>query len=145
MSTRCTTHFHDGSDKVSVAIIYRHSDGYPTGAGAELIEFIKVCSGLRDPRLDDAPYLAAKFVVYLAGIFAEARKGYPDQYGPSHLLNFLSVGVMAHDPGDIEYRYHVRYFAGKKPRLSVQEIGEADGAEISIGAAIEKQKKEEAI
>ena len=67
MSTRSTTHFTDSTG--TVAIIYRHSDGYPEGAGRDLISFLKECKALPDPRLYDAPYLAAKYVVFLANMF----------------------------------------------------------------------------
>ncbi len=81
------------------AIIYRHSDGYPKGAGVDLRAFLKECNELRDSRLNDASYLAARYVVFLARQFSPAD--------PKFSLDLLSVGVCLHDPSDIEYRYTV--------------------------------------
>lgn len=103
MSTRSTTHFVDssfskaGEEPFLSAIIYRHSDGYPEGAGKDLIEFLYRCQRLRDSRLNDVSYLAAKYVVFLSERF---RRG-------ADSLDFLSVGIHMTDPGDIEYRYIV--------------------------------------
>lgn len=97
MSTRCTTHFQENGR--TVAIIYRHWDGYPSSAGADLLRFIDACAELSDARFSDPTYLAAKYVVFLAGIFRE-KKAISD-------LDFLSVGIVQEDPEDIEYRYAV--------------------------------------
>jgi len=102
MSTRSTTHFVDSSFSTEgkppylSAIIYRHCDGYPEGAGKDIIAFLKKCKALRDSRLDDVSYLAARYVAFLG-----------DQFGDVNSLDFRSVGVMMEDPGDIEYRYTV--------------------------------------
>jgi hypothetical protein len=102
MSTRCTIHFHGYGTPDIRAIIYRHCDGYPDGehgVPADLERFFKeVESQTRDTRFSDPSYLAAKFVVWQAGEFAR---------DDSRPLDFLSVGVVMQDPGDIEYRYHV--------------------------------------
>src|ERR1039458_700084 len=96
MSTRCTTHFQ--SNGRTEAIIYRHSDGYPEGDGKDITKFLNKCKQLPDSRLTDPAYLAAKYVVFLASLFS---RGLPNE------LDFLSVGVVSSDPGDIEYRYTV--------------------------------------
>lgn len=69
MSTRSTTHFcHD--DGSTVAIVYRHSDGYPGVAGADLFRFLnEVNDNVKDKRFSDPTYLAAKYVVWLAHEF----------------------------------------------------------------------------
>ena len=102
MSTRSTTHFIDSTDIDETtkkphlsAIIYRHTDGYPEGAGKDIYAFLERVSKLRDTRLSDSSYLAAKYVVFLASMFA--AKDNP--------LDFLSVGVMSEDPMDMAYRY----------------------------------------
>lgn len=97
MSTRSTTHFLD--DGEIIAIVYRHSDGYPEGAGTDLLRFIDECAKLPDPRFGDPSYLAAKYVVFLAEMFNRNQN--------ANRLDFLSVGVCMQDPGDIEYRYTV--------------------------------------
>ena len=109
MSTRSTTHFVDSTG--TIAIIYRHSDGYPEGAGRDLLSFLKECKALPDPRLYDAPYLAAKYVVFLANMFNNSleRNASGEYVSVPHKsrLDFLSVGIMSEDPSDIEYRYVV--------------------------------------
>jgi hypothetical protein len=101
MSTRCTTHFQ--SYGRTEAIIYRHTDGYPEGAGKDIAKFLVKCKQLPDSRLTDPSYLAAKYVVFLASMFSR-------DYKTNHFrnkLDFISVGVVSSDPEDIEYRYTV--------------------------------------
>ena len=122
MSTRSTVHFTYG--KRTEAIVYRHSDGYPEGAGADLFNFLdELKANVADTRITDPTYLAAKYVVWLANEFAQLAKKY-DHCGPYHPLNFLSVGVCLRDPGDIEYRYFVdssRIDSGL-PHITYEEI-----------------------
>ena len=95
MSTRATIHFQETG--ATRAIIYRHSDGYPEGLGADLsLFFSELAASVQDNRFDDPSYLAAKYVVWQA-----------DRYHRDHPLNFLSLGVTLQDPTDIEYRYTV--------------------------------------
>lgn len=118
MFTRCTTHFKgSGAD---VAIIYRHGDGYPDGHGTDLLAFLKECAKLRDPRFEDPPYLAAKLVVWLANAFRSPQ---------APLLEFISVGVMMEDPGDIAYMYTVDCGEGEWPSVRCFEVG---GEEVPI-------------
>ena len=110
MSTRSTTHFMDTLGGDPRAIIYRHSDGYPSGAGKDIQQFLRdVSENTKDTRFGDPSYLAAKYVVWLAARFARSyeRNAETGEYGyvPNHPLDFLSVGVVLDDPGDIEYRY----------------------------------------
>ena len=114
MSTRSTTHFVDSEatylNGKPVAIIYRHSDGYPECAGRDIVAFLKECKGLPDPRLTDPSYLAAKYVVFLANMLNHSYKAIAGKFQRvqnASRLDFLSVGVMNEDPGDIEYRYVV--------------------------------------
>jgi hypothetical protein len=96
MSTRSTTHFVYGER--TEAIIYRHSDGYPEGAGKDIFRFFDdVRSQTKDTRFGDPSYLASKYVVWLADQFRNSR----------NLLDFLSVGVTQKDPDDIEFRYTI--------------------------------------
>ncbi len=120
MSTRSTTHFIGYGRTEPDAIIYRHSDGYPEGHGLDLQKFFDdVEAQCSDTRYSDPSYLAAKLVVWLADMFApysqpmdyskpwdkeEAKRKLAAKLQP---LNFISVGVVSEDPGDIEYRYTV--------------------------------------
>ena len=116
MSTRATVHFESGG--CTEAIVYRHSDGYPDGLGADLETFLtEIGENLKDTRFDDPSYLAAKWVVY------DAMQGQPfaaKMYEQEHPLNFLGVGIVSEDPGDIEYRYIVRCNGGR-PRIECQK------------------------
>lgn len=134
MSTRSTTHFYWNqqdfdSNQPPCAIVYRHHDGYPEGAGADLLKFIEDVKEQCDPkregasfygtRFNDASYLAAKYLVYLV------NNGY--QYDKDYPLDFGGIGILDQDPGDIEYRYIV--IADGEPTTYVQKIGwnEDDG------------------
>src|SRR5512146_1510510 len=108
MSTRSTTHFTDGDETKPVAIIYRHSDGYPEGAGKDLRDFLRACQKLKDSRLDDPSYLAAKYVVFLADKFVRRYDYGKNQEIPSPNPRHLrAVGDLMQDPVDIAYRYVV--------------------------------------
>lgn len=97
MATRSVVDFVSG-DQV-VARVYRHWDGYPDEAGADLLAFVEACRELPDSRLSDPSYLSAKFVVFLAAKFRGMD---------AHPLDFLGVGIV---PGDClcgaEYAYRV--------------------------------------
>ncbi len=95
MSTSSTIHFV--RDGLPLAIVYRHCDGYPSGAGTDLLRFIsEIEHNAVDQRFDDPVFLAARYVVWLA------------QSAPvSCPFDFFGVGVVTSDPGDIAYRYVV--------------------------------------
>ena len=108
MSTRSTAHFVDKLGYPPTAIVYRHSDGYPTGAGKDILSFIEdVRQNASDQRFDDPSYLAAKYVVWLADTFAVKYDPNTGDWTPAHPLDFISVGILDTDPGDIEYRYTI--------------------------------------
>lgn len=117
MSTRATVHFHHGKAEQTeppTAIVYRHSDGYPEGLGADLQRFFTaVQAHTQDTRFNDPAYLAAKFVVWQAGEYTHPDV---DKY-----LAFLGVGVVLEDPSDIQFRYHV-YCSGSVPEVVVDAI-----------------------
>ena len=111
MSTRCTTHFHDSGDRKACAIIFRHTDGYPAGAGADIVEFFNAIEEQAggDTRFGDASMLAARYVVFLGQMFAR---------DPAKPLDFLSVRVLDEDTADTEFTYHV-FCEGGRPRVTV--------------------------
>lgn len=111
MSTRCTTHFHDSGDRKACAIIFRHTDGYPSAAGADILEFFDAIEAQAggDTRFGDASMLAARYVVFLSQMFAG---------DPAKPLDFLSVRVLDEDTADTEFTYHV-YCEGGRPRVTV--------------------------
>ncbi len=120
MSTRSTTHFTDGR-KSPIAIIYRHSDGYPEGAGVDIHRFLDECAKLNDPRFGDPSYLAAKYVVFLADMFNNVYN--TEKYErPESRLQFISVGVLSKDPGDVAFRYVVDCSTGQRPTVKCFEV-----------------------
>ncbi|MEE8615537.1 MAG: hypothetical protein V3T11_10045 [Roseateles sp.] len=100
MSTRCVINFVEGTQHA--AKIYRHCDGYPDGehgVPASLQQFFAdVKKQATDTRFGDASYLAAKFVVW------QADQNAGDSDKP---LDFISLGIITSDPGDIEFVYTV--------------------------------------
>jgi len=126
MSTRCTIHFHWDKEKDPTAIIYRHCDGYPDAILPDLHQFFAdVKEQTNDTRFGDPSYLAAKFVVWQADQYAINYR--PDAEGnwghvKGNMLDFISLGVLMDDPGDIEYRYHL-WCGGdmKEPEVTWEE------------------------
>lgn len=107
MGTASLTHFIDGDLGSPVATIYRHWDGYPEEAGKDIYRFLaEVEAQTTDTRFSDPSYLAAKYVVFLAGIFAESEA--TEWVGDERIVNranvkplkFLSVGIV---PGECDY------------------------------------------
>jgi hypothetical protein len=129
MSTRCTIHFAYGFD--TMAIVYRHHDGYPDGEHGIVATLNKFFDAVEaqtaDTRFGDPTYLAAKFVVYQAAEYSKDSSGKP--------LDFLSVGVCTEDPGDIAYRYLLdckgRDEDGR-PTIFVQKAYEEDEFEVAL-------------
>jgi hypothetical protein len=107
MATRGLYKFYDSEEryqeKKSTATIYRHWDNYLEEGGVDLKEFLETLrDSVSDNRFTDSPYLASKFVVYLAREFAENWNDEP--------LDFISVGVVDNSPDlDMwqEYTYHI--------------------------------------
>lgn len=113
MSTRCVINF---TYKQEIeAKVYRHGDGYPDGehgVPADLERFFKaVEKDTKDTRFTDPTYLAAKFVVWQAGELARKYEADPKsgkyRWKKNKRLDFLGVGVVMADPGDIEWVYTV--------------------------------------
>jgi hypothetical protein len=111
MSTRCVVCFNDGADDEPQAIIYRHSDGYPSGVGQDVLDFLKhVKVNVPDNRFDDASYLAAKFVVWSADKLnyrCEPTQNYA-MVKCADKLEFRGVGVNMQVPSDVDFIYVVR-------------------------------------
>lgn len=130
MSTRCVINFSDGPTRL-VAKVYRHCDGYPDGDSGILADlqrfFADVESQTNDTRFDDAAYLAAKYVVWQA-----SRNAYTYNLVNGKMrrvkakpLDFLSVGILVADPGDIEYVYTVdcdRHDASGRPVVTHRRL-----------------------
>jgi hypothetical protein len=112
MSTRSTTNFGYGMpDGKPDAKVYRHPDGYPEAMLPDILTFFETVEAeTNDPRYTHPSYLAAKWVVFLARMFSRKFCKLPNgEYGYDESnvgsLDFISVGVVDRDPGDIEYTY----------------------------------------
>lgn len=116
MSTRASIHFCYHNEKKPVAIIYRHSDGYPEGLGADLERFINYLKkNVKDNRFSDPSYLAAKWVVWDALQMDSKGKA-------TATLDFLGVGICMEDAGDIEYIYKVICADGQIPVVECKHV-----------------------
>ncbi len=105
MATRGMYSFYDNVERYEnekpSASVYRHWDNYLEEGGVDLKDFlVEVKKTVSDNRLDDATFLASKYVVYLAREFATDWDKNP--------LDFMSVRVVEpySDYGQ-EYHYHV--------------------------------------
>lgn len=150
MGTRSTTHFHDYGSTSADAIIYRHWDGHPEYAGADILRYLDaVADQTSDTRFGDATMLAARYVAYLGERFTWQYDHEQGEHVQQPPLSFLSVRVLMDDPYDLEYRYHV-YCDGDplgrtRPRVTVQErVGSWDildfGPEVPLDVAIANAK-----
>lgn len=126
MATRCTVHFVSG--KTTGAIVYRHWDGYPDAMLPDLERFFEdVKKHTKDTRFDDPCYLAAKFIVWQANEGRKTNLKYANDTVPKGgirpedaFLDFLSVGPVMEDPGDIEYRYILHCDKPKPPKITYE-------------------------
>jgi len=136
MSTRATVHFTYDPDGKPDAIVYRHSDGYPEGLGEDLKAFLTdIAANVNDTRFGDPSYLAAKWVVWdvlrgkreAIGFYqrmATENLRYVkevERMQAQHPCEFLGVGIVSEDPGDINYRYTVTCRGGV-PTIKVEEV-----------------------
>ena len=114
MSTRCNTHFTQYG--ATEANVYVHSDGYPDGEHGIPQRFGRFCRDLEeqttDTRYGDPAFLAAKFLVWVAGQYAN---------DPRKPLEFLSVGIMTKDAGDAAYVYTVDCTSQQRPPVTWTE------------------------
>jgi len=105
MSTRAVIKFNHG--RSNVAMVYRHGDGYVEGLGQSVFQFLHSCKQLHDSRFRDASYLAAKWVVYDSQEYGKDTYRFRNEKRDGYTLNFLSVGIVSREPGDIEFRYTI--------------------------------------
>lgn len=126
MGTRSQTAVYDGTDKL--VQIYRQSDGYPSGHGKELAEFMTGMTlvngmGMNDPRrtANGAGCFAAQLVAHFktgpGGIYLEA----PSQDLLQHDYTYV-IGLDAFAPekgiGVVVYEGDHRIFVGKVPAFA---------------------------
>lgn len=128
MSTRCVINFCHG--KRVVAKIYRHHDGYPDTDGGVLADLTKFVTTVEaqtnDTRFSDPSYLAAKFVVWQADQNSRVYDSKTGAYKPGKQLEFLGVGILTEDPGDIDFRYFLdcSNLVNGKPTVTYEKYAE---------------------
>jgi hypothetical protein len=117
MSTHATFRFVD-SEGTCYATIYRHSDGYLEQGGRDIFRFFDaVREQTDDMRFSDPSYLSAKYVVFLAEMFAYTYDLQEDGWTKTknQPLDFLSVGLIPEGMNCGEsYRYtiHASHWGG---------------------------------
>lgn len=116
MSSPCAIHFQDPRHE---AVVYRHLGGYPEALIPDLEAFFDaVLDQAPDgTRFGDAPYLAARFIVWQSRRDADKPNRRP--------LDFVGVGVG--DAHDVDYRYTVRC-NGRRPVIELFGVAVRSGA-----------------
>jgi hypothetical protein len=130
MSTRCQIQIEGNK-----AILYVHSDGYPSGILPLLLPFVEK---FQKGRGDDPEYLAARLIQHLAN---ESDKGMEEFHakmsargmGKDLGFRFIGFGVDADIHGDIEYLYVVK----KGGTVEVQKPGGQTLGSFQVGTPVE--------
>ena len=108
MGTRCLTIFKE--EETEITVLYRQFDGYETGHGKELAEFLKgfeICNGFgkEKPKLANGiECLAAQTIAY----FKKTVGG------------FYIYPTNSRDCGE-EYIYYVSGKAGQEPNIEIED------------------------
>jgi hypothetical protein len=111
MGTRSLTVVVDGASGKEICVLYRQSDGYPSGHGAQLKEFLngfEICNGIseRKPKLaNGAGCLAAQIVAHFK----------------SEVGNFYLHPAGARDLWE-DYTYIVTAIVGQPVQLEVNDF-----------------------
>ncbi len=114
MSTRAQIRFEEGGDPV--AVIYKHSDGYPEGVIADIVEFSAWLTEAPEPRpLRDLEYAAANLVYWYKTRLAAMRRG-AEKLGvgicptdAEHIHGDTEYLYVLDDRGNIKVSYHIGY------------------------------------
>jgi hypothetical protein len=117
MSTRSQWSFREKGKQI--AIIYKHSDGYPDGEHGGFALWTRFTNkimqdaalGYYGHRFDDAEYLAARFVYFLC----RWENGHEN-------LNTSGVGIGNELHGDIEYLYEIDCDSSLVPVLRCKSV-----------------------
>lgn len=113
MSTRSQIGFYnkkEDSNKKFEALIYRHSDGYPSAVLPDIIPFLKWWKTVRG--ISDLEYVSARLLQYLCNEYDKASKAFEKEFGKTLNKNDDYTGTLGHGickgfHGDIEYFYKV--------------------------------------
>jgi len=92
-----------------------------------LHRFLDATASLKDRRWNNAEYLAAKYLVWQAAIYAKSGASVRGNTNVNP-LEFLSVAPCIEDHLDISYRYVVRCDGnGRRPRVFVERMSGDEG------------------
>lgn len=108
MSTRCQIGVYENDEKKFrefEALIYKHSDGYPSATLPLLIEFVE---RFLKGRGYDTEYLSARLVQHLTNESDRDREDYAKQKGyDCSAFTFTGYGICKDFHGDIEFFYAI--------------------------------------
>jgi hypothetical protein len=131
MSTRSQIGFYEKEPKTGKdlkkfeALLYRHSDGYPSGMLPEIIPFLKWWKSGRGLR--DTEYVAARLLQWLCQEYdgavtrIEKEIGRPAPYGNRDYTGTLGYGISRGFHGDIDWFYAVYPDAVKVYKVEYSE------------------------
>ncbi len=106
MSTRCQIAIYEAPEaKFSQfeALLYRHSDGYPSGVLPDIMPFLSFWA--KERGMSDTEYLGARLLQYLCNEY----DGYMSKIekGKKTFTGILGHGICKEFHGDIEYLYAI--------------------------------------
>lgn len=111
MSTRCQIGFYGGAKVVigkPEALVYRHSDGYPSGVLPDIMPFLAWWAKGRG--ISDIEYVSARLLQYLCNEYDGRGSQWASEEEKASVKQFtgtLGHGISANFHGDIEYVYAI--------------------------------------
>ena len=117
MSTRCQIGVYDEPIKSNkdlenhIALIYRHSDGYPEGDSGVIADLLPFLKWFENERGFDVEYIAARLLQYMCNKYDDHGKEWDKKAGreidEKALTGLLGHGICNALHGDIEYFYAI--------------------------------------
>lgn len=111
------------------ALLYRHSDGYPSAVLPDVMPFLKWWDKKRG--VSDSEYVAARLLQYLCNMYDASTEDFESKYAPKKpekgLTGTLGHGICKGFHGDIEYLYAITPKA-----LTVFSTNVKDGGKIGV-------------
>ncbi|MFY7951247.1 MAG: hypothetical protein ACOVT5_01955 [Armatimonadaceae bacterium] len=122
MSTRAVFTFSDPDHKGRPLVVYKHHDGYPSGAVGDLIRARDGGLSWPLPRFEADEFAAA---------FVASNKAQPGS------IRLLGAGDWRDlSPGDIEYVYHVVRFPSGHINVAGWRVDEDEKGRLSMGEPV---------
>lgn len=141
MSTRSQIGIYDGNDQPVEkyeALLYRHSDGYPSGVLPDIMPFLSWWSKGRG--INDTEYVSARLLQYLANKFDQNSIGFHEQMKgkfPPHAQQEQEIkdtkeftGIYGHGICN-KFHWDIEYFYAIAPEgVTVYECGDMEKMEM---------------